>query len=112
MFIRVGLISQQQMNGTVNIDKAKLADFCRRWKALNLALFGSAIRDDFRDDSDVDFLVSFQDDAAWDLADLAAMRTELEELVGRPVDLVERAALHNPFRRREILATHRVLYAA
>ena len=99
------------ING-LNFEMGKLTDFCRRWKTLKLALFGSAIRADFKRDSDVDFLVSFQDGSNWDLADLAAMRAELEEIVGRPVDLVEQAAIHNPFRRREILANHEVLYAA
>ena len=100
------------MNNGLNIELGRLSGFCRRWKARQLALFGSALHTDFRPDSDVDFLISFQDDARWDLADLAAMRDELSAMVGRPVDLVEEDALQNPYRRREILSHHEVLYAA
>ncbi len=89
-----------------------LADFSERWKVRELALFGSAVRDDFRPDSDVDVLVSFTADAQWSLFDLTTMQQELVELFGRPVDLVEEGALRNPYRRRSILNGKRVLYAA
>ena len=85
---------------------------CRRWQINELALFGSVLRDDFRPDSDVDILVDFKSDARWDLYDLVVMREELSELLGRWVDLVERQALVNPFRRREILSHKETLYAA
>ena len=90
----------------------RLADFCRRWKARELSLFGSALRDDFRADSDVDVLVSFDPAADWSLLDLVAMQEELGTLVGRHVDLVEQEALRNPYRRAAILSSKRVLYAA
>jgi uncharacterized protein len=96
----------------IHIDQRKVADLCRRWKVETLALFGSVLRDDFRPNSDVDVLVDFQRDAQWDLFDLVTLREELSALVGRPVDLVERQALVNPFRRREILEHLETLYAA
>ncbi len=77
-----------------------------------MSLFGSALGDDFRPDSDVDVLVSFDPGADWSLLDLAGMRDELAALVGRDVDLVEQEALKNPFRRAAILKSKRVLYAA
>lgn len=85
---------------------------CRRWKVSELSLFGSILRDDFRPDSDVDVLVTFAPDAGWSLFDLVRMRDELVELLGREVDLVEERGLHNPFRRRGILQTREVIYAA
>jgi predicted nucleotidyltransferase len=91
---------------------SKLADFCRKWRVRELALFGSALRDDFRADSDLDVLVSFDPNAGWSLLDLVTMREELEALVGRHVDLVEQEALRNPYRRAAILKSKRVLYAA
>ena len=100
------------MAAPVQIDRDRIADFCRRWKITEFALFGSAIRDDFRPDSDVDVLVTFEPGAPWSLWDLSRMRTELEALFGREVDLVEKGALRNPFRRRAILANQRVIYAA
>jgi len=79
---------------------------------VELALFGSVLRDDFRPDSDIDVLVSFQPDAPWSLWDLFDMRQELQEMFGREVDLVEKEALRNPFRKHEILQNHEVVYAA
>jgi uncharacterized protein len=85
--------------------------FCRKWKVREFSLFGSVLRDDFRPESDVDVLVSFEDDAPWSLWDLIAMRGELETLFGRRVDLIEREGLRNPFRRQRILSTREVIYA-
>ena len=90
----------------------ELADFCHKWKVRELSVFGSALRDDFGPDSDMDVLVSFDAAAEWSLYDLVLMRDELSALVGRDVDLVEQEALKNPYRRAAILQTKRVLYAA
>lgn len=94
------------------IDHDWIAGFCRRWRIQELALFGSVLRNDFRSDSDVDVLVTFEPNAPWTLWDLSRMRFELEELFGRRVDLVEKKALRNPFRRQAILADQQVVYAA
>jgi uncharacterized protein len=100
------------MQPELAIDRDLLAGFCRRWRIQELALFGSVLRSDFRPDSDVDVLVTFEPDAPWTLWDLSRMRAELKELFGCEVDLVEKKALRNPFRRRAILADQRVIYAA
>lgn len=89
-----------------------IADFCRRWKVKQLALFGSVLRDDFRSDSDVDVLVSFEPNADISLFDMGAMQQELEGMFGRHVDLVEEAGLRNPFRRSSILNSREIVYAA
>ena len=92
-----------------------LDDFCKRWKVAKLAVFGSVLREDFRPESDVDFLVDFAPDAQWSLLDLVRMENELQELIGRPVDLVERSAIdrsENYIRRRNILANTETLYDA
>ena len=96
----------------VSIPHEALAEFCRRWKVAELSFFGSVMREDFGPDSDVDVLVTFTPGAAWSLIDLVAMEDELSKLVGRPVDLVEEAALRNPFRRSAIKRSKHVLYAA
>jgi predicted nucleotidyltransferase len=100
------------MTTRVPIDRHRIAEFCRRWKVTEFALFGSVLRDDFRPDSDVDVLLTFEPDAPWTLWDLSRMRMELEEIFDRKVDLVEKKALKNPFRRHAILAGQRVIYAA
>ena len=96
----------------IEISQQKIADFCRKWKVTELALFGSVLNRDFRPDSDIDVLVSFSDDAQWSLFDLVRMQDELKEVFGREVDLVEKAALRNPFRRYSILRSKEVIYAA
>ena len=67
---------------------SEIAQFCRRWRIRELALFGSALRDDFRADSDLDFLVTFAADADWGLLDHIQMEQELQALLQRDVDLV------------------------
>jgi predicted nucleotidyltransferase len=89
-----------------------VAAFCRKWQIRELSLFGSALRDDFGPDSDLDFLVSFEPESRWDLFDLVEMREELSQTFARPVDLVEKEAIRNPWRRYEILRTREVIYAA
>jgi predicted nucleotidyltransferase len=59
---------------------------------------------DFRPESDVDVLVTFQNEAPWGLFEFVEMIEELREILGRNVDLIEKEALRNPFRRREILS--------
>jgi hypothetical protein len=100
------------MMSRIPIDKKKIAAFCRRWQIVEFSLFGSVLREDFRPDSDVDVLVSFHPQAGWSLWDLAEMQEELEKMFGRPVDLVEKEGLRNPFRRHSILNTREVFYAA
>jgi len=99
----------------IDIPQDKIADFCRRWKISELALFGSVLREDFRPDSDVDVLVTFAPDAKWSLFDHVDMEDELEGILGRPVDLVSRRGIErsrNPFRRKAILDSARVVHAA
>lgn len=99
-------------NLPIQLAPRKISSFCRRWKITELALFGSVLRADFRPDSDVDLLVTFKPQAAWSAFDLIQMQEELEELFGRPVDLVERDTIRNPFRKRTILGNLQVIYAA
>ncbi len=96
----------------IEIPMAKIEAFCKKWKVKEFSLFGSVLREDFRPDSDVDVLVSFQDNAEWDLMDWVDMIEELKVIFGREVDLVSKNGLRNPFRRHEILTTRKVLHAA
>jgi predicted nucleotidyltransferase len=92
----------------IDYDKEKLRDFCRKWKVTEFSLFGSVVRDDFGPDSDVDVLVTFEEDARWTLFDVTDMRDELRTLFGRPVDLLTRRAVEgslNPIRKTSILSS-------
>ena len=100
------------MNANVQLDRDALAAFCRKWRIRELSIFGSALRDDFAPDSDLDFLVSFEPGVPLDIDRLLDMKEELEAHFGRPVDLVEKDALRNPWRKYEILRTREVIYAA
>lgn len=103
------------MNPAITIPQPQIANFCRRWEITELALFGSALRDDFRPDSDVDILVSFAPDAQHSLFDLVRMQDELEAIFGRSIDLATRRgveASHNSLRREAILSTAEVVYGA
>jgi uncharacterized protein with HEPN domain len=91
---------------SLDLREPLLADFCRRWKISELALFGSALRDDFNPESDVDVLVTFVPSAHWSLLDLVRMQDELSGLWKRPVDLLTRRAVErsqNWIRRKAIL---------
>ena len=97
------------------VSSERLVEFCRRWRVAELPLFGSALRDDFRPDSDVDLLVTFTPDADWRYWDLLAMQEELTSLLGLKVDLVDRAAVEtseNWIRRKHILEHAKLLYVA
>ncbi|MFH0793958.1 MAG: nucleotidyltransferase family protein [bacterium] len=100
------------MSPQITFDHAQIAAFCRNWKIVEFSLFGSVLRDDFCPESDVDVLVSFEPAAPWDLWDLMRMQEELGDIFQRKVDLVEKKALQNPFRRHEILTTRELIYAA
>ena len=96
----------------LEIPSQGLESICRKWRVRELSLFGSVLRDDFTPESDIDVLVSFDPDATWSLWDLTEMRDDLTALIGRPVDLVEREGLQNPFRRDKIMQTRKVIYVA
>jgi len=99
----------------IDIPEHQIAEFCKRWKISELAFFGSVLRDDFHPDSDVDVLVTFAPDATWSLFDHVDMEDDLEGILGRPVDLVSRRGIErsrNPFRRRAILESARVVHVA
>ncbi|PJC73678.1 MAG: DNA polymerase subunit beta [Syntrophobacterales bacterium CG_4_8_14_3_um_filter_58_8] len=97
------------------LPKEQIAEFCRRWRIEELSIFGSALREDFRPDSDVDVLVRFSPAARWGLFDLMRMEEELKAIFGREVDLVERSAVEqsrNYVRRKAILSNMEPIYAA
>jgi predicted nucleotidyltransferase len=97
------------------IPSREVSSFCQRWRIIEFAVFGSALRDDFGPGSDLDVLVTFDPDANWSLLDHLKMENELASLLKRDIDLFTRRAVeqsHNWLRRREILDTAEVIYAA
>ena len=99
------------MSVRIFIPKDKIADFCRRHHIRRLSVFGSALRDDFREDSDVDILVEFEPGHVPGLLKLARMERELSRLLGgRKVDLRTPDDLSRYF-RAEVLEEAEVQYA-
>ena len=97
------------------LPRQQIEDFCRKWKIVRLELFGSVLREDFRPDSDIDFLITFDPDNHWSLMELVEMEQELSNILGRKADLVERRSIeasHNWIRREDILSSVRDYYAA
>jgi len=103
--------SHSETNDTLHqrlgVSEEQLADFCRRWKITEMAVFGSVLRDDFQANSDVDLLVQFAPDATWGLMALARLERELEHLLDREVDVLTRKGVEessNWIRRDAILS--------
>jgi hypothetical protein len=99
----------------IELPRAKIAEFCRRHSIRRLDLFGSVLREDFRPDSDVDVLVEFKPGLEPGLFQFSAMEQELEEILGRKIDLVERDSVEdseNYIRRQHILKSLEPVYVA
>jgi hypothetical protein len=98
-----------QVAARLNVTPKQLAEFCRKHHIRRLALFGSALREDFREDSDLDFLAEFEPAhrPGWEIVDI---EEELSHLVGgRKVDLVNPRYLNRHLRER-ILSSAVVQY--
>jgi uncharacterized protein len=99
----------------LSLPEEKIAAFCEKWNVAEFAVFGSVLRDDFRSNSDVDVLLTFVTETGVSLFDFVDMRDELEELLGRKVDVLSRRGVEtstNPYRKKAILNSARTIYAA
>jgi uncharacterized protein len=92
-----------------NIDKIKT--LCAKHKVSKLFVFGSVLTDKFKNTSDVDFLVDFDGVDLYDYADnYFDLKTSLENVLNRNVDLLEDKALRNPYLRQSIDSTKKLIY--
>ena len=94
------------------LDRDRLAELCGRWGISELALFGSYARGDFGPDSDVDIMVTFASGRKPSLWKFVNLSDELQSLFGRPVDLIVKGTIRNPFRLKSIERDLTTLYAA
>ena len=95
----------------LKIPREKLAEFCKKNHIRKLSLFGSALREDFNPDSDVDVLVEFEPNTRVGLIRLAGLEIELGEILGRKVDLNTPGFL-SKYYRDKVLAEAEVQYDA
>lgn len=99
------------MSPRLPLSPAQLAEFCRTHRIRRLSVFGSALRDHFRPDSDLDLLVEFEPGHRIGLIGIAGLEHELSALVGRTVDLRTPEDL-SPLFRDDVLRSAVVQYAA
>jgi len=102
-----------KING-LNIPEEKLSALCQKYLVKELSIFGSVLRDDFKSQSDIDLLITFNEKANYSLFDIVRIQEELAKLFGRPVDLVSRRAVErsrNLYRKKAILDTAKIIYA-
>lgn len=99
------------MNALLSVSQTALAAFCQEHGIRRLAIFGSALRDNFGADSDINLLVEFEPDRIPGLLGVAGMEIELSDLfAGRKVDLRAAEAL-SPYFRQDVLDRAEVQYA-
>lgn len=99
--------------GTGNaISIEALAGICRRFGIVECSIFGSAATGSFERANDVDFLISLGDGVVLDFDEYAKLEADLSKLCGKPVDVINARFVRNPYIRRSIADSRRVLYAA
>ena len=106
---------RERLAARIGVPLSAIEAFCDRWGVEELALFGSVLRDDFGPDSDIVILVRFKAGRTPGLFVAARIRRELADMYHRRVDLVHRPTIErsrNYIRRKEILGSARVVYAA
>ena len=99
----------------LDLPMAEIQNLCQRWQIVEFALFGSVLRDDFQPTSDIDVLVAFAPNAPKGLLTLARIKHELEDLLGREVDITTKKSIErsqNLTRSHNILNSAQVFYVA
>ena len=102
------------MNPNIQVPRDRVAAFCRAHDITQLAIFGSALREDFGAESDIDILVEFAPGCTPGLK-FFGIASELSDLFGREVDVLTRTSVEqsrNYIRRKAILESAEVIYAA
>ena len=97
----------------IDDNKDQVANLCSQYGVKELYLFGSALREDFGQDSDIDLAAVFlRNGVAGSFDQYFNFKAELERLLERPVDIVCPSCIRNSILKREIEETQRLIYAA
>jgi len=104
-------IEKLQKNG-IFLNYDDVLKLCKKYLIIELSIFGSSIRDDFTQNSDIDILVSFEQNSKITLFDIIELENEFSILLNKKVDIVEKESLKNPIRKNKILNTREIIYAA
>jgi uncharacterized protein len=97
------------MNEQIHVSTETITTFCQQNHIRRMALFGSALRDDFDDQSDIDILVEFEPGTRVGLFDLSRMARELSIIFGRQVDLLTPGFLSRHI-RQQVTSMAEILY--
>jgi len=103
---------EKLLRNGIFLDYNDVIRLCKKYFVVELSIFGSSIRDDFTINSDVDILVSFEQNSRISLFNIIEMENEFSKLLNRKADIVEKESLKNPIRKNKILATREIIYAA
>jgi hypothetical protein len=95
----------------LKIPSEKIEAFCQRYHVQRMSLFGSALREDFKPESDIDVLIQFDPEARVSFLTLGKMKRELSAILERTVDLVPQDGLKSVI-RNQVISSSRVIYAA
>ena len=99
----------------INIQEEQLREICKRYLIRELAIFGSTLREDFNDKSDIDLLIEFEPKSGITLFNIVDLKEEFEKLFGRDVDIVSKKAIQrsrNYLKRKAILENFKVIYVS
>ncbi len=107
---------EEILKSRLKVSSGEIAEICQQFRIVEMGLFGSTLRDDFReggdDPSDVDLLVVFETGYRLSWKDWVSLQSSLRSVFKREVDIVRKNLLDNPYRRAKILRSNQVIYAA
>lgn len=103
---------EKMRNSGISIDNETIYGVASKYNLKELSVFGSSIRDDFTETSDVDLVIVFKNSREISLFDLMDIQEFFESKFARKVDLVEPDGLRNPIRRKAIMESKEILYVA
>jgi predicted nucleotidyltransferase len=92
--------------------KDRIAEMCTKLGIQRFEIFGSAVTDDFNDDSDIDCLIEFSSEVGNHFDRYFELKYELEAMLGRKVDIVVDTAIKNPYFRLAVNSSRKLVYAA
>ena len=93
------------------VEPTQIILFCQQYNIIEFSLFGSVLRDDFNDESDVDVLIQFEAEYWLSWVVWRDLQDDLQQLLGRKVDVIRKELVTNPYVKAEIFKTRQVLYA-
>jgi predicted nucleotidyltransferase len=100
------------INLPIQLPATEIEAFCQKFCVEEFSLFGSVLTDDFGPDSDIDVMLKFLPSQGFTFENTPDIQDELRRIFGRPVDVIEKGKIRNPIRRKAIMSSYQVVYAA